>query len=164
MTEPIALAILSSVLVTVSSLITWFFKSRKEELVNQELKVRENKIQVYETLLEPFIGAFTNTLSEKEKQEYINKLLTIEYRKAAFNLTTFGSDQVVTAYNKIMQDFFNPPESEKNEIGIIHLKNFSNLLLMIRRDLYSKRTKLRKSQMLEFMINDIKNYKEVINK
>ena len=122
-------------------------------------------IKTYEELLEPFITVFTFALPENEKQIGINKLKSLEYRKAGFNLMTFGSDDVVKSYNKIMQAFYTieAKDLDSEEYAIIMLSLISDLLLNIRKDLYTKTTKLNRSEMLEPMINDIKKYEVIIN-
>ena len=153
-------AILSPILLTIGGIISWLIKTKKEELHTQEEKAREEKLKTYEVLLEPYIIAFTFTISEKDKEKGINKIKTLEYRKAAFNLMTFGSDEVVRSFNKIMQGFYTAPsDMDKSELGFSHLKNFSELLLVIRKDLYAKNTKLKRSEMLEFMMNDLEKYR-----
>jgi|SRR5690554_3640111 len=165
MDEKILIAILSPILVTIGGLITWFLKTKKEEYLTAEEKSREYKIKIYEILLEPFIYATTSTISEKEKEKGISKMLSLEYRKASFNLTTFGSDDVIKSYNRIFQFFFNKPNDISNEeYGIKLLTYYSDLLLNIRKDIYSKNTKLKRSNFLEFMINDISDFKEKIDK
>ncbi|MEO8233961.1 MAG: hypothetical protein ABI549_00980 [Flavobacterium sp.] len=117
-------------------------------------------------MLEQFITVFTFTLTEKQKQTGIDKLKTLEYRKSSFNLMTFGSDEVVKSFNKIMQAFYTIDASQfedDEEYALIMLTLISDLLLNIRKDLYTKKTKLKRSEMLEFMINDIKKYEEKIN-
>lgn len=165
MENTIILAIASPILITVGGLVTWFIKSKKDDFLLAEEKSREFKIKTYEELLEPFITVFTFALPEKEKQIGINKLTSLEYRKAGFNLMTFGSDDVVRSYNKIMQAFFTIDSKDKDaeEYAIIMLSLISDLLLNIRKDLYTKKTKLKRSEMLEPMINDIKKYEEIIN-
>tara|TARA_R110000764_G_scaffold239818_1_gene340136 strand:+ start:1997 stop:2503 length:507 start_codon:yes stop_codon:yes gene_type:complete len=167
MDKTLIIAVLSPILLTVGGLITWFFKSKREDILLSEEKTRDFKVKTYETLLEPFIVVFTFTLNENQKQKGMNKLLSLEYRKAAFNLTTFGSDEVVKSYNKIMQAFFNVKsedfENDNEEYAVIMLTHLSDLLLNIRKDLYTKKTNLKRSEMLEFMINDIKKHQYRIN-
>ncbi|WP_374361973.1 hypothetical protein [Cloacibacterium sp.] len=158
------ISLLSPILLTIGGIISWFLKAKREELLSIEEKNREKKIKTYETLLEPYIYALTNTINEKERDKGIAKMLTLEYKKAAFNLTTFGSDEVIYSYNRIMQLFFNKDENQdSNEYGIKLITYFSDLLLNIRKDLYSKKTKLKKSNLLEFMMTDINKYKGKID-
>ena len=167
MDSTIIIAVLGPILITIGGLITWFFKSKREDTLIAEEKTREFKIKTYETLLEPFITVFTFTLNENQKQKGINKLLSLDYRKAAFNLTTFGSDEVVKSYNNIMQAFFNIKSedfaNDDEEYAVIMLTYLSDLLLNIRKDLYTKKTDLERSEMLAFMINDIDKHQHRIN-
>jgi hypothetical protein len=169
MNQTLIIAILSPILITIGGIISWMIKSKKEEVLNAEAKSREFKIETYKTLLEPFIATLTFTLPEKVKQKEINKLTTLEYKKAVFDLTTFGSDESIKIFNKIMQTFFHSeiyqdengkytPEYGNRLIALI-----SELLLQIRKDLYTKKTKLRRSEMLEFMITDMEKTKGIIN-
>jgi hypothetical protein len=81
-------------------------------------------------------------------------------------LTTFGLDEVVKAFNKLMQSFYHNKSEDyqnKNDWGIIMLAVFNDFLLAIRRDLYSKNTKLKRSQLVEFMITDIQYYRKTVD-
>ena len=168
MDTSLIIAIISPVLITVGGLISWLIKSRKEELLALEERAREHKLKTYEMLLEPFIGAFTFTLTPEEKDKFYQKMHTVEYRQAAINLISFGSDEVVRSYNKIMQDFFNPPINKsgenKEEYALLHLKNFADFLLNIRKDLYDKRSNLKRSETLEFMITDVEKHRKIFDK
>lgn len=166
MDKALIIALISPILITIGGLITWFFKSKREDILLAEEKTRDFKIKTYETLLEPFIVVFTFTLRENQKQKGVNKLLSLEYRKAAFNLNTFGSDEVVKSYNLLTQAFFKIKREDfkdDEEYAVIMLTYLSDLLLNIRKDLYTKKTNLKRSEMLEFMINDIEKHEFRIN-
>ena len=169
MNQTLIIAILSPILLTVGGIISWIIKSKKEDILNSEAKSREFKIETYKTLLEPFIATMTFTLSEEVKQREINKLTTLEYKKAVFDLTTFGSDKAIQIFNKIMQTFFHSDIYKdengeyKSDYGNRLIALLSEFLLQIRKDLYTKKTKLQRSEMLEFMITDMEHTKEIIN-
>ncbi|WP_165750432.1 hypothetical protein [Cellulophaga sp. Z1A5H] len=139
-------------LVLVGGLVTWFFKSRKEELQAIEERAMERRIQTYNTLLHPLIVMFANNSNQKVKDKAIAEIGSVEYRKAGFNLITFGSDEMVTAYNNMMQSFFKN-ESESNPK--LTMKKFAQFLLSVRKDVYNKNTKLKEWDMLKFVITDI---------
>ncbi|MEQ3499264.1 hypothetical protein ABMY20_05835 [Tenacibaculum sp. SSH1-16] len=139
-------------LVLIGGLITWFFKSRKEELQAIEERALERRIQTYNTLLHPLIVMFANKSNQKMKDKAITEIGSVEYRKAGFNLITFGSDEMVTAYNNMMQSFYKN-ESESNPK--LTMKKFAQFLLSVRKDVYNKNTKLKEWDMLKFMITDI---------
>lgn len=169
MNETILIAILSPILLTIGGIISWIIKSKKEETLNAEAKSREYKIETYKTLLNPFIATFTTTIPQKSREKEISKIKTLEFKKAAFDLTTFGSDKSIKVFNKIMQTFYHADEF-KNDDGYYNVEYgnrlialISEFLLVIRKDLYSKSTKLKRSEMLEFMITDMNKNAEKIN-
>lgn len=170
MNETTLLAILTPILLTFGGIISWLIKAKREESLNAETKSREFKIDTYKKLLEPFIATWTFTLPKEQKEKEINKITTLEYRKTVFDLTTFGSDEVLKIFNKIMQTFFHADNYKKQdceyseEYGIRLLALVSELLLQIRKDIYSKKTKLKRTATIEFMITDMDQNREKINK
>ncbi|WP_456422041.1 hypothetical protein [Lutibacter sp.] len=169
MNQTIIIAILSPILITIGGIISWIFKAKREEYLNSEAKSREYKIETYKKLLEPIIATLTFTLPEKQKQKEINKITSLEYKKAAFDLTTFGSDKAIKIFGKIMQTFFHSDQYKdengeyNNEYGIRLLALISEFLLQVRKDIYTKKTKLKRSDMIEFMITDIENTRNSID-
>lgn len=77
-------------------------------------------------------------------------------------MTSFGSDLPLKIVSQIMQTFFhsekyreeNGAYSEEYEIRLLAL--ISELLLQIRKDIYSSKTKLKRAGMVEFMLIDMK--------
>jgi hypothetical protein len=152
---PIVIGLGAPILVAIGGLISWFFKSRKEELQAIEERALERRIEIYNQILHPIIDLFSSGAEKKIKDEAIKKISSIEYRKAAFNLITFGSDEMVNNYNDMMQSFFKD-EAEKDPK--ITMKKFANFILSIRKDVYNKNTKLKDWDMLKFMITDIEKF------
>ena len=166
MNETILIAVATPVLITLGGIASWLLKAKREESLNQEAKSREFKIETYKKILEPFIAALTHTLSEKELQNETDKIKTLEYKKIVFDLTTFGSDESLKIFNSIMQTFYNPEKYKgetPDEYSIRLLALLSEFVLQIRKDVYSKNTKLNRSEMLEFMITDMEQNSEKIN-
>ena len=157
------LATISPILITVGGIITWFLKSRQESLQLVEQRAREKQLETYKKILDPYIIILTPTAKDSEKKKALDTILTVDYKKASFDLITFGSDETVRSYNKIMQAFFKlPNQSEKEDWDI--LINFANLLLNIRKDLYSKTTTLKRSETLEFFITDIEKHRNIFDR
>lgn len=164
------ISILSPILLTIGGIVSWLLKSKKEETLNAEIRSREYKIQTYKTLLNPFIATLTTTILEKNRQKEIDKIKTLEYKKASFDLTTFGSDRAIKIFNKIMQTFYHSDEF-RDDNGNFDKENYGNrlialmseFLLVIRKDLYKSNTKLNRSEMLEFMITDMRESAKQIN-
>ena len=55
-------------LVLIGGLVTWFFKSRKEELQAIEERALERRIETYNTILHPLIVMFANKSNQKNKR------------------------------------------------------------------------------------------------
>ena len=168
MENSLIIAILSPVLVTCGGLISWVLKSKKDELINSEERAREFKINTYRKLLEPFIAAFTVSISEEERKSEIDKLQTLEYKKAIIDLTTFGSDQTLRTFNKIIQSFYKSDDYRTSveawdEYTVKLLALISEFLLEIRKDVYSRKTRLIRSDLIESILKDIDQYKTRVN-
>ncbi len=144
------------ILMFIGGLITWFLKTKKEDLRAIEEKALEKRIETYNTLLNPFIVMFSNK-DKKTMNDAIKKIQSTEYRKAGFDLITFGSDEMVNAYNSMMQGFYKSNEQTDTKLT---MKNFARFLLSIRKDVYNKNTKLKEWDMLKFMITDIDTFIE----
>ena len=139
-------------LVFIGGLVSWFLKTRKEELQAIEERALEKRVETYNTLLHPLIVMFTNKSNQRIKEKAISEIRSVDYRKAGFNLITFGSDEMVIAYNSMMQSFYKG-EAETDPKST--MKKFAIFLLSIRKDIYNKNTKLKEWDMLKFMITDI---------
>ena len=142
-----------SLLVIAGGIITWFLKSRVEELRATEEKLREERRKIYSQLLDPYVGLFAD-LKKQDTEALIKKITSYEYRKTAFDLNLFGSDEVVRAYNVLMQYSFQGEAAMKQDPKEL-MRLWGSLLLAIRRSLGNKRTKLQELDMLRAMIRDI---------
>ena len=142
-----------SLLFIAGGIITWFLKSRVQELRATEEKLREERRKIYSQLLDPYVRLFTN-FKEQDAEPLIKKITSYEYRKTAFDLNLFGSDEVVRAYNALMQYSFQGESAMKQDPKEL-MRLWGSLLLAIRRSLGNKRTKLQELDMLRAMIKDI---------
>jgi len=144
-----------SLLMVLGGIITWLLKTRVEELHATEERLREERRKIYIQILDPYIRLFADIKGQGTAQA-IKKITSYEYRKTAFELNLFGSDDVVHAYNDLMKHTY---EAEKtgtqNPREMMQL--WGNLLLGIRRSLGNKKTKLGEFDMLRAMITDIDN-------
>ena len=142
----------SPLLVFLGGLITWFIKTRSEELKAIEERAIEKRIEIYTIILDPLIVLLSKNTDKKIKESSIKKINSVEYKKASFNLITYGSDDLVISYNEMMQGFYKY-ESNKNPKET--MKRFALFILAIRKDIYNKNTKLKEWDMLKFLITDI---------
>jgi len=142
-----------SLLMVLGGIITWFIKSRVEELRATEEKLREERRKIYRQILDPYIYIFADLKGQGPTQA-IEKIISCEYRKTAFDLNLFGSDEVVRAYNAFMKHAYEAESTGKQDPKeMMHL--WGSLLLQIRRSLGNKKTKLNNLDMLRAMIKDI---------
>ncbi len=141
----------SPILVATGGVITWFIKSKREELKAVEEKALAKRIEIYSQILYPMIVLLTNNATKEEKDKATLSISSIEYKQAAFNLITFGSDEMVESYNDMKQSLFK--KEHKKDLKSI-LKNFGKFILSIRKDIHDKNTKLNEWDMLKFMITD----------
>jgi hypothetical protein len=114
------------ILVLVLTGIGWTIRNRYEKTREIEQKLREDRINIYNDILEPFVILLTKDegmptdkgYRGKSKGQIANeKILSLKYRQTAFKLALIGSDNVVKAYNNLMQFFFNrePEQIPENE-------------------------------------------------
>lgn len=137
------------ILMSIGALAAWYLKSRKEELQAIEERALERRIDIYNQILEPFIISLAPHIDDTTRNKAIKTLGTIDYRKAAFSLISYGSDELVINYNEMMQSFL------KSESGDVTTKRFAAFLLSIRKDVYNKETKLDWMDMLKFTLKDV---------
>lgn len=80
--------------------------------------------------------------------------MSYDYRKTSFELSLIGADNVVKAYNNLMQHTYKYSETEKQNPKEM-MRLFGKLLLEIRRSLGNKKTKLEPYDMLKGFITDV---------
>ena len=142
-----------TLLMVLGGVITWFIKSRIEELQAIKEKLRKEQRDIYDQILDPYVRLFTD-IKGKGVEDALRKINSYDYKKTAFNLTLFGSDKVVCAYNNIMIHA-RKVESTGNKDPKEILDLWGELLLEIRKSLGNKDTKLNKYDMLKATISDI---------
>lgn len=140
-------------LMALGGIITWVIKSKVEELHAVEEKLREDRRKIYSQILDPYIRLFAD-LKGKGPAQAIKQITSYEYRKTAFELNLFGSDEVVRAYNVLMKHTYEA-ESTGEQAPKEMMRLWGNLLLEIRKSLGNKKTKLNEWDMLRAMIKDI---------
>jgi hypothetical protein len=149
--------LIPSVLVVVSGLIGYVIKSRADEYLAIKEKINQEQREIYKRMLNPYIDILAGVTegSEPAKQPQISPK---ELRKTLFELNLIGSDDVIRAYNKILQNAYkNAREGvQQNPKEMVLL--FGGLLLEVRKSLGHKNTKLKPKDMFEGMIKDIYKY------
>ena len=162
-------AVATPLLVAVIGGIGWKIRSRIERQLSLEQKLREDRISIYNEILEPFMVMLMSDEAWKSDPKNKNRdknslgarqILSLDYRKCAFRLALLGSDGVVKAYNELMQYFFSSGDREATtEAAKAMLARIGVLLLEIRRSMGNENTDLDKWAMLEWFINDARQFR-----
>ncbi|WP_144820888.1 hypothetical protein [Marinobacter piscensis] len=165
-------AIATPILVLILSGIGWRIRVGLDRQFQLEDKLRDDRIETYNDILEPFVILFTSDAawksdpknkSREKNQIAQQKLLSQEYRRKAFKMSLVGSESVVTSYNDLMQYFFQRGEQQgvtpsENEI-VEMISLVGKFLLEIRKSMGNEATKLDHWQMLEWFITDARRYR-----
>jgi hypothetical protein len=150
----------------------WRIRNRIERQIELERKLRDERIAVYNALLEPYIIFFMSDDAwkadprnkGKDKAEFgARALLSIDYKRNAFRLAVFASDGVLRAYNALMQHSYRSvgtPEDSKQENLRGMLEKIGALILEIRRSMGNEKTELSSWEMLEWFLTDIDRVKD----
>ena len=163
-------SVATPILVLILTAIGWKLRQSIERERALEDKLREDRINTYNLILEPFIilfmtdaaWAMDKTNKGKDKSEIATgKMLSLEYRKYAFKLSLVGTDSVVIAYNELMQFFYNQEEitapTDDKLKKMMHL--LGTFLLEIRRSMGNESTHLSNWQMLEWFMKDARKWR-----
>jgi hypothetical protein len=165
-------SVATPLLVIILSAIGWRFKSSIERKITLEDKLRDDRIDIYNNILEPFIillmsdEAWSQDKKNKNKDKNelaISKMLSLEYRKHGFKLALMGSDPIVKSYNNLMQYFYNMEENQSNNSNLFlkeMLELLGTFLLEIRRSMGNEATKLDCWDMCEWWMSDTRKVKD----
>ena len=146
-------------------------EAQAARLYELEDKLREDRISTYNALLEPFFLLFTTEeafatdkkFRGKNKNDLaVQQMLSVEYRQVGFKLSLVASDEVVRAYNRLMQFFY---RMESESIPIEHktvcwLALIGELLLEIRRSMGNESSALDRWEMIEWFMKDAPEFKQ----
>jgi flagellar motor component MotA len=148
-----------TLLVLVGGIVTWFIKSSIEELRAAEKSLQEERRKVYMEILDPYIRLFADLKREgttRPQSEALKRITSYEYRKTSFELNLFGSDEVVRAFNALMQHTYETQKAGKGEPKKLMLL-WGAFLLELRKSLGNKMTSLDELDMLRGWITDIES-------
>jgi hypothetical protein len=162
-------SIATPILVLALTALGWRLRRRLERRLELEDKLRDDRIETYNDILEPFVILFTSDEAWKIDPENRNKdknalamqtMLSLEYRRKAFKLSLVASDSVVGAYNNLMQFFFQRAGHDPSEADIKEMLSLMGaFLLEIRRSVGNESTRLDNWQMLEWFLTDARQYR-----
>lgn len=166
--------------------IGWLIQNRiqsskaKEEIQTARIaelegKLREDRISIYNALLEPFFLIFTADAAFAQDPKFKNKnknelafakMLSVEYRQIGFKLSLIANDSVVRAYNQLMQFFYHTESDERSiEVKTSHwIALMGTLLLEIRKSMGNEGSSLDQWEMIEWFMLDAHKMKEIYEK
>jgi len=168
-------SVATPILVLLLTGVGWRIKSRwelsrdrqsrdVERIKELEDKLREDRIEIYFSLLEPFFNLITAE-NLKKTDSPVNTMNSVDYKRLGFKLSLLGDDSVVRAYNNIFNFYYNSEKSNSStqELKLKKLKNLdllTELLLEIRRSIGNKSTELDKWEMLGWLVRDVEVVKQ----
>jgi hypothetical protein len=146
-------AFFAALFTTIGGLVVWFVQSRAEKLRRLEESLQDRRLKLYADTIDPFIRMFAGLGDAKAQAQVLVKMKSYEYRKAVFDLTMFGSDEVVQAYNGMFQHIYKSETQGQNPREMMRL--WAALLLAIRKSGGNPDTRLGEWDMLTSTIKDI---------
>jgi len=163
-------SIATPILVLLLSAIGWRIRTRLERKMELEDKLRDDRIEAYNKILEPFVILLmtdaawkSNPKNRKKNKNKIaqQQMLSLEYRQQGFKLSLVGSDEVLKSYNNLMQYFYSMEDSKLENEDIKKVMSLlGKFLLEIRKSMGNKMTKLDNWDMLEWFLNDARKYRK----
>jgi hypothetical protein len=180
--------IVTPVLLALLSGIGWWIKGRvdsaqarqaerlaKEDAQSARLreledKLREDRISTYNALLEPFFLFFTTDAAFASDKKYkgqnkidlaTQRMLSVEYRQIGFKLSLVANDEVVRAYNRLMQFFYHSEEEQTplEKRMVVWIAMMGDLLLEIRKSMGNQSSNLDRWEMIEWFMTDTPQYR-----
>ena len=113
-------SIATPIILLILSAVGWKLRKKIEREIEIENKLRNDRVEIYKSILEPFIIILTPEVStnnkgkQKSKEEKALEIMqSLDYRKKAFQLVLMGNDDVLNSYNNLMQYFYNIIPQEK---------------------------------------------------
>ena len=165
-------SIATPILVIVLTALGWSLRRKIERQQELEDLLREDRIDTYNSVLEPFVIMFMSDAAwasdpknrKRDKLEVgSQKMLSLEYRHAAFKMTLVAPDPVVKAHNEMMQYFYkmskNPNSSDMAKAAGM-VERLGQLLLEIRKSMGNQSTTLEAWDMMDWMMSESRKIKE----
>jgi len=164
-------SIATPIIVLVISSIGWRAKNSIERKIDLENKLRDDRIEIYNKILEPFIILLMSKAAwesdsknkGKDKESIATKtMLTLEYRRHGFKLALMANDSVVKAYNNLMQYLYNLEEQQQSgDIDVLKdmMKLLGGFLIEIRKSMGDESTTLDHWDMCEWWMSDARKLK-----
>lgn len=164
-------SISTPLLVLFLTAVGWKVRTSIERKIELENKLHDDRIKIYNQILEPFIIVLMSDVAWQTDKKYKNldkiqfattKMLALDYRESSFRLALMAPDSLVKSYNNLMQHFFNSEEKSNNsnlEGYIVMVELLGKFLIEIRKSMGNESTKLEHWDMCEFWLSDARKLK-----
>ena len=146
-------AFFAALFTSIGGLVVWYFQSRAEKLRKLEESLRERQLELYSKALDPYFRVFAGLSDQRAQGRVLSDMKSVDYRRTVFHLSMFGSDDVVRAFNAMMQFTYKLNSSPSDPRELMRL--WALVLLAIRRSAGNPDTKLHEWDMLASTIKDI---------
>lgn len=138
--------------------VVWYIQSKIEKIQREQEKLHNDRRKIYSEILDPYIKLLSKPNNDSEIQRVIKQLTSFEYKKKAFEFTLIGDDNVIKAFNDMMQHVYKS-DKEGSTMDTSHLmKLWGDFLLEIRRSVNNPKTSLTNRDMLRGFITDIDKF------
>ena len=148
-------AFFAALFTTIGGIVVWYFQSRAEKLRRLEESLKDRRLKLYSDALDPFIKLFAGVRDVKATAQVMKDIQGYSYRKTIFDVTMFGSDEVVQAHNALWTHIYESETKGQQPREIMRL--WAGLLLAVRRSVGNADTKLDEWDMLAAQIKDIES-------
>ena len=148
--------LVTPVVAAVVGFAVWYFQSRLEEIRREQERLHDDRRRVYAQVLDPFIRVFVGIKNPKETQKALQQMLSLDYKRTAFEFGLIGADEVVRSFNVMMQYIFqfDANGGEKPDAREL-MRLWGSFLLEIRKDVGNPKSQLTATDMLRGQIKDI---------
>jgi hypothetical protein len=134
----------------------WYFQSRIDALRRAQDRLHDDRRKIYADVLDPIIRTFAGIRNPKETQKAMAHIQSFDWRRTAFEFSLIGSDNVVRAFNSMMQYLyqFDPQGGKQADLAEL-MRLWGSFLLEIRKNVGDPTTGLTPQDMLKPHIKDI---------
>lgn len=166
---PVLVAVLSGVGLYYRQILERRWKAIEQRWKKEE-QLQPDRIEAYDTVLDPFIVLLMSDkawMPAQRRKEFKNRsrvdvalatILSLDYRRNSFKLMLIGGDEVIRAYNDLMQYFYNRGDEPMDEAETVRAMGlFGRLILEIRRSVGNEATQLQEWDMLEWFMSDARD-------
>ena len=154
MLEEIILILIGISASGISGAIGWFIKASQEVARREREKLQNERRKLYMQILKPYLSIFADLDNPVTQQKALKEVASPSYRRVHYDFNMIGSDHTIKAMNNMVQHSRKMEKGETVPRENDLVKYWGGLLLAIRKDLGSKKSKLKNVDMLIAHIND----------